>query len=82
MINLEVLRDILGWCAAINIGILLFWFFIFLGAKNWLHKFHGRWFSSLSVETFEAIHYATMAFFKLSIFLFFLVPYLVLRFLI
>jgi len=33
------------------------------------HRFHGRWFH-LSVEQFEAIHYAGMTVFKLGIILF------------
>lgn len=39
---------------------------------------HRRWFE-LSKERFDAIHYAAMTFFKLSVFVFNLVPYLVLR---
>jgi hypothetical protein len=33
----------------------------------------------LSIEKFDAIHYAGMAYFKIGIFLFHLVPYLALR---
>jgi len=39
---------------------------------------HSKWFN-IPVEKFDAIHYAGIAFFKISIFLFNLVPYFALR---
>ena len=76
--TLELIRNVLGWCALINYGILLLWLLFFSLAHDWLFHFHGKWFS-LSIGNFDAIHYLSMAFYKLSIFLFFLTPYLVLR---
>ena len=72
--TLNVMQSLLGWCALINYALLLFWYLIFTLAHDWLYNFHGKWFS-LSIEHFDAIHYLSMAFYKLSIFLFFLVPY-------
>ncbi len=76
--TLELLRDMLGWCSVINIGLLLYWWLIITFAHDWVYRFHGRWFK-IPVETFDAIHYGGMAFFKLTIFVFNLVPYLALR---
>ena len=76
--TIEVLRDVLGWCTIINFSILLWWFLFFSLAHDWLYQLHGKWFK-LPVKRFDAIHYAGMAFFKISIFLFNLVPYLALR---
>ena len=76
--TIEVLRDVLGWCTIINFSILLWWFLFFSLTHDWLYQLHGKWFK-LPVERFDAIHYAGMAFFKISIFLFNLVPYLALR---
>jgi hypothetical protein len=75
--NLEVARDVFLWCAAINYGVLLCWFLFFAFAHNWMLRLHGRWFR-LPVEQFDAIHYAAMAFYKLGIILFNLVPYVAL----
>ena len=58
--NLEVARDVLLWCTVINYGVLLWWFLVFRFAHDWIHRFHGRWFR-MSVEQFDAIHYAAMA---------------------
>jgi len=79
--NIDLIREILGWSALINYAILLFWFLFFTLAHDWMYYFHGKWFT-LSIEHFDAIHYLSMAFYKLSIFLLFLVPYLVLRFIV
>jgi hypothetical protein len=43
-----------------------------------MYRFHSKWFK-ISVEKFDDIHYSGMAFFKIAIFLFNLVPYLALR---
>lgn len=76
--TVEIIRDILGWCSVINVGLLLWWLLIFTMAHDWIYKMHGKWFK-LSVERFDTIHYAGMAFFKICIFLFNIVPYLAIR---
>jgi hypothetical protein len=76
--NFEIIRDMLGWCAVINYSFLLWWFLFFSLAHEWIYRLHGKWFH-ISVETFDAIHYAGMALFKIGIFLFNLVPYIALR---
>ena len=76
--TLETIRDALGWCAVINGGILFLWFGAFTIAHDWIHGIHGKWFQ-LSKERFDEIHYKSMSFFKLSILLFNLTPYLALR---
>jgi hypothetical protein len=76
--TVEIVRNVLAWSTVINFSILILWFFVFLLAHDWIYGFHGKWFA-LPVENFDAIHYVSMAFFKLCIFLFNLVPYLALR---
>lgn len=76
--SIEIARDVLLWCAAINYGTLLWWFLFFKFAHDWMHRFHGRWFR-LSAEQFDAIHYAGMAIYKIGILLFNLVPYVALH---
>ncbi|MBT6231341.1 MAG: hypothetical protein HOI47_32265 [Candidatus Scalindua sp.] len=72
--TIDMVRDALLWCFIINIGILLWWFLFFSLAHDWVYQFHGKWFK-LPVEKFDAIHYAGMAFFKICIFVFNIVPY-------
>jgi hypothetical protein len=78
MMTMELVRDVLAWCAVINLGLLLWWFLFLTVAHDWTYRFHGKWFK-ISRETFDAIHYGGMAAFKLGILLFNLVPYLALR---
>ena len=76
--TVEQISDVLAWCAVINIGLLLWWFLMFALAHDFVYRLHGKWFN-LTVERFDAIHYAGMAFFKIGIFLLNIVPYLALR---
>ena len=69
-----MLRDLLFWSAIIHMGLLLWWFLGFMFARDLIYRMHTRWFK-LSDERFDAIHYAGMAFYKVCIFLFAIVPY-------
>ena len=76
--NIEMVRDGFLWCTLINYGVLLVWFLVFILARDFTQRLHGRWFQ-LSRQQFDVIHYAGMAVFKLGIILFNLVPYVALR---
>ena len=75
--SIELARKFLLWCTVINYGVLLAWFLVFMLARDWMRRFHGRWFR-LSEEQFDALHYAGMSIYKIGILLFNLVPLLVL----
>ena len=76
--SLEVLREVLLWCAVINYSLLLWWFLFFTLAHDRVYRFHGRWFR-LPVEQFDAMHYAGITLYKIGIILFNLVPYVALH---
>jgi hypothetical protein len=76
--TLMTIRATLAWCLVINWVVLLWWLVFFVLAHDWMYRIHCKWFK-LSVETFDAIHYAGMALFKTAIFLFVLAPYLALH---
>lgn len=77
-VTIEIIRNALGWAAMINYGILIIWFLFFVVSHDWMYRLHTRFFT-LSVEKFDATHYSSMAFFKLTVIAFNLVPYLALR---
>jgi hypothetical protein len=77
--TIEVLRAMLGWAAIFNLAMVSLWFFLFLGMHERMYTIHGRWFPGLKIESFDAIHYAGMAWYKISTWLFFIMPYLALR---
>ena len=76
--NIEFALKFLGWCTLINWILLAVWATFFCLGGSWMYGLHGKWFK-ISRETFDATHYAGMAFFKIVIIVFNLVPYLVLR---
>ena len=76
--ELETIRAFFAWCSVINIVLLLWWALFLLLAHDWTYRLHSKWFK-ISVEQFDAIHYAGMAIFKLAVFMFNLVPYFALR---
>ena len=77
-VTLEVVRSVLAWCTLINLILLAWWWLFFFLAHDWTYRMHSKWFR-ISVEQFDAIHYAAMAFFKIGLLFFNLVPYLSLR---
>lgn len=76
--NLEILSEFLFWCGIINMGLLLWWVLLFIFAHDWIYHYHSKWFK-LSIERFDAIHYAGMVLFKISLFIFNIVPWLALK---
>ncbi len=76
--TIEMMRAALGWCSIINMGLLLWWFLALVFAHDLVYRFHSKWFK-LSPETFDTIHYSGIAFFKIVVFVFNIVPYFALR---
>ena len=72
------IRKVLGWCSAINMGVLMVWFLAFVFARDFVFRIHTRWFK-IPEERFDEIHYTMMGYYKLAFALFNLVPYLALR---
>jgi Family of unknown function (DUF6868) len=77
IMTVDTVRSVLLWSGIINYGILIFWVLVTLGARKMYHRIAG-WFG-VSAENFDLLNYAGMMFYKLVIFLFFLVPYLAFR---
>ncbi len=67
------IKGVLLWCVGINYGVLLVWFGVFVYAHEWMYRLHTRWFK-LSIETFDALHYAGLSIYKIGVILLNLVP--------
>lgn len=76
--NTEILSGFLLWCAIINYGLLIVWFLAFLLARDWIFRMHSK-FYRISDAQFNAINYAGIAFYKIIILVFNLIPYIALR---
>jgi len=73
----EFLKSFLLWSAALNYGVLLLSFAVFVFAREWMYQLHRRWFN-IEHATFDAILYLWFGFYKLAIWFFLIVPLLVL----
>lgn len=67
------IKHVLLWCVGLNYAILLIWSGVLIFAHNWMYRMHTRWFK-LPLETFDAMHYAGLAVYKIGIILLNLVP--------
>ena len=76
--TLETIRVFLGWCAVMNYTVLLIWFLGFVVTGDRIYRFHSKFFR-LSVEEYHSTHYKMMGYFKLTVIILNIVPYLVLR---
>lgn len=71
--TIDEIKALLLCSLGLNYAILLLWFAVFVGAHDGLYRLHSRWFK-LSVESFDAIHYAGLAVYKIGVILLNLVP--------
>jgi hypothetical protein len=75
---MDPLLDFLFWSAVINLGLLFVSFLIFTLCRDFVYKFHGKWYD-IKKDEFNAIIYSGMLFYKICILFFNIVPYIVLR---
>ena len=71
--NPDIIKVLLLYSLVFNYVMLLIWFGVFSFAHDWLYRLHSRWFR-ISVESFDAIHYAGMAVYKIGLILFNIAP--------
>ena len=73
--NSEQIMDLLQWSTLINLCVLVAWAVLFMTARGFVYRMHGRWFR-LSESQFDAVHYGGMALFKILWIIFNLAPLL------
>ena len=68
------IRSVLGWCVVINFVLLLFVAVMFFAMSEFIY---GIWqlFYPISYEVFDIIMMSFMAFWKISVIVFFAIPY-------
>jgi hypothetical protein len=76
--NPALLSSFLLYCTILNYLVLLLWFAVYVLARDWMFRLHGRWFH-LTQGQFESLHYGGMAVYKIGILLFNLVPLIALH---
>ena len=76
--NINEVMAFLGWCTTINIGLLVYGLVMLKLFPNLTYRVQ-RAFVDISQEDFELVMYKSLAYFKLTIIVFNVTPYLVLR---
>lgn len=76
--TVEMLRAFFGWCTLLNWGLMLFSVLIIIVFRGWVFRIHAKMFGITEDDVKKSI-YLVMVGYKTAIFLFCVVPYLVLR---
>jgi hypothetical protein len=76
--DIKKIRKIVGWCAVINYGLLILVVIFFLFGRDRAYDFNQLFFP-VSVEIYDAIVLMTLAIWEVLIWVFTIVPYVVLR---
>ena len=76
--DLVAVRTFFMWCTILNGVLLTVSFLICTMGADWAYRMHSKWYR-ISEESFDSIHYAGIAFFKITIFVFNIIPYFALR---
>ena len=79
VVGLDFLLKFLFWNMCIHIFILSIWLVMVLFFKEFVFKIHKNFFS-ITESDFNRIHYFLIGYYKLSVFVLIVVPYLVLSF--
>jgi len=66
-------------CVILGTVVLIVWFLFFLVADGLIYGVHGGLFKDITVRQFQIIHYCGMGLTKIFIFVFFLFPYVAIR---
>ncbi len=75
--SVEFLKTFFLVSTLIHYAILFIWFLAIVFANDFMFKLHTRWFA-ISRPTFDSIHYAGIAFYKVGVLLTSLVPWIAL----
>lgn len=78
MNSIETLRTFFGWCAVINVAVLLFTSVVLQLARGMISKIHARLFGLNEADLARA-YFQYLAQFKIAVIVFSLAPYLALR---
>ena len=78
MNSIETIREFLGWCSVINIGMLFLSTIMLLTMRSWIIKIHANM-TGVSEAELPAIYLQFLGNYKMLIIILNLVPYIALR---
>lgn len=75
--NLDTLREFLGWCSLINIGLLMFSTIMLIAMRDTVTGIHRSLFR-IDEEALHQAYFRYLANYKIAVIVFNIVPYLAL----
>ncbi len=76
--DIETIREFLGWCTVINFGVMIISLLILLMIRDWASNFHAKMFG-LDQAFVKQAYFQYLANYKIAVIAFNLVPYIALR---
>jgi len=78
MNSIETLRELLGWCSVINIGVLFLSSIMIVLMQSWIVNAHAKM-TGINEEELPILYFQILGNYKMLIILLNLVPYIALR---
>jgi len=75
----KFIERVLLRCVILGVAVVIVWFVFFLVADGLIYSVHGRFFGEITNRQFQVIHYCGMGLTKLFVTVFFLLPYVAIR---
>ena len=75
--DIEMLTKLFMWCTILNLGLLMFSFLILAFNGDFVYKMHSKWFP-MPRETSNIVLYSFIGMYKIIVFVFNVVPWVVL----
>ena len=76
--TVNILREVLGWCAVINIGLLIFSTIFVVFLRGPISRIHAKMFN-LNEGDISLAYFRYLAQYKIAIIVFNIIPYFALR---
>ncbi len=74
----DSLLAFLGWCSVINLGVLIFSSVMLMACRGWFMAMHSKMFG-LEEKELGSLYFRFLAYYKIVVIAFNLVPYFALR---
>ncbi len=78
MASIASLAEFFGWCTVINFGLLMISFLFVAAARSWVTGLHSKLFGVPEAEL-PMVYFRYLAWYKIGILLFNLVPWVALK---
>jgi hypothetical protein len=76
--TIDQLTSFFGWCTLLNLAMLMFAAILLTAKRDWMMDIHSTWYG-VAKDDLPKTYFEYLAYYKIAIFVFNLIPYLALR---